>query len=104
MRSPDHFDGVLTAGAPSLNRIKGVRANASDMSHQEFDDADDLDRGDPTERADRYLDLLATLPDLRLVGGAAAPQEHIGVISAALTDCPRRSSLRPVPLREIRDA
>ena len=44
---PTHFEHVLEPGAPWLERIRGVRANASRLSHAELDEAAELDAGDP---------------------------------------------------------
>jgi len=46
---PTHFADVLDAGAPALERIRGLRANASTMSHAELDQAEELDDGDPVD-------------------------------------------------------
>ena len=35
---PTHFADVLEPGAPALERIRGLRANASTMSHAELDE------------------------------------------------------------------
>jgi len=43
---PTHFEPVLSAGAPWVERIRGLRANASRMSHAELNDSPDLDIGD----------------------------------------------------------
>jgi S-methylmethionine-dependent homocysteine/selenocysteine methylase len=37
---PTHFADVLEPGAPALERIRGLRANASTMSHAELDEAE----------------------------------------------------------------
>ena len=81
---PTHFEHVLVGGAPWLERIKGVRANASRQSHAELDAAEELDRGDECELAADYLRLQAVLPDLRVVGGCCGTDHrHIDAISAA---------------------
>lgn len=46
---PTHFEHVLTAEEPWVERIRGLRANASRMSHAELDESPDLDTGDPAE-------------------------------------------------------
>jgi S-methylmethionine-dependent homocysteine/selenocysteine methylase len=82
---PTHFAGALEAGAPWLERIGGIRANASALSHAELDAAEALDDGDPADLAARYAELRARLPALRVVGGCCGTDErHIGAISAAL--------------------
>ncbi|HYX75553.1 MAG TPA: homocysteine S-methyltransferase family protein, partial [Gaiellaceae bacterium] len=49
---PTHFADVLEPGAPWVERIAGVRANASTKSHEELDNSEELDPGDPDELAD----------------------------------------------------
>ena len=44
---PTHLDGALADGGPWRERIRGLRANASTLSHAELDAAEDLDDGDP---------------------------------------------------------
>ena len=51
---PTHFESVLMAGEPWLERVHGLRANASRMSHAELDEATELDAGDPEDLAERY--------------------------------------------------
>jgi S-methylmethionine-dependent homocysteine/selenocysteine methylase len=81
---PSHFDGVLEPGATWTERIRGIRANASTMSHEELDEAEQLDRGDPADLGRRYRDLREQLPHLTVVGGCCGTShEHVGAISAA---------------------
>ena len=44
---PQHFRDVLATDEPWLDRIRGLRANASTLSHAELDAATELDSGDP---------------------------------------------------------
>jgi homocysteine S-methyltransferase len=82
---PAHFADVLTADGP-WHRIRGVRANASRMSHAELDNATELDRGDEAELASGYLALGQALPNLAVVGGCCGTDiRHIDAISAAFT-------------------
>lgn len=82
---PSHFDHVLVPGAAWLRRVKAVRANASRMSHDELDNADELDRGDPEELAADYVKLGELLPELQIVGGCCGTDhEHVGEISRAV--------------------
>lgn len=54
------------------------------MSPAALDDAEDLDRGNPTGLAVEYVALASVLPDLRLVGGCCGTDhEHIEAISSA---------------------
>lgn len=66
---PSHFERVLEAGGPWVERIRGIRANASAMSHAELDDSTELDIGDPMDLAKRYRGLKSVLPRLNVLGG-----------------------------------
>uniref|UniRef100_A0A7S3UZT6 Hcy-binding domain-containing protein n=2 Tax=Aplanochytrium stocchinoi TaxID=215587 RepID=A0A7S3UZT6_9STRA len=46
---PDHFDQVLLDGAGKewRKRLKGIRANSSNKSHEELDNLETIDNGDP---------------------------------------------------------
>src|SRR4029077_7960110 len=48
---PSHFADALHADAPWVRRVRGLRANASGMSHAELNEATELDAGDPAELA-----------------------------------------------------
>jgi homocysteine S-methyltransferase len=84
---PAHFEGSLVDG-DWLERIRGVRANASTMSHAELDAADELDEGDPADLARRYHSLLDRLPALDVLGGCCGTDHrHVGAIArTCLTD------------------
>ena len=60
---------LLAGGEPWLNRLRGLRANASKRSHAELDAAADLDAGDPSELGREYRNLLRRLPHLNVLGG-----------------------------------
>lgn len=79
---PAHFADALEPGAPWATRIKGVRANASTLSHEELDAALELDRGDVPELARHYAALRDLLPDLRVVGGCCGT-DHLHVTAIA---------------------
>jgi S-methylmethionine-dependent homocysteine/selenocysteine methylase len=66
---PTHFMAELPAGAPWLERIVGIRANASCRSHAELDESPDLDAGDPAELGGQYHHLRKILPRLNVLGG-----------------------------------
>ena len=70
---PTHFVGTLAAGEPWLDRIAGLRANASTKSHAELDEAVELDDGNPVDLGLRYRELKSKLPQLNVLGGAAGP-------------------------------
>jgi homocysteine S-methyltransferase len=81
---PSHFGGVIDGGGPWLQRLGGIRANASRMSHEELDDAEELDDGDPAELAREYRALEPGLPALRVLGGCCGTDSrHIAAICDA---------------------
>jgi homocysteine S-methyltransferase len=66
---PSHFDAVLEPGAAWNDRVIGLRANASRLSHAELDEAEELDSGNPEELALEYVALRERLPRLTVLGG-----------------------------------
>jgi homocysteine S-methyltransferase len=83
---PTHFAGVLEPGTPWLERIAGLRANASTKSHEELDASDELDSGDPDDLGERYRSLQEVLPRLTVVGGCCGTDErHVAAVARAVT-------------------
>jgi len=81
---PAHFEHVLEAGAPWVERIRGLRANASRRSHEELDAAEELDEGDPAELAGAHGRLRDRMPALRVLGGCCGTDHrHVDAIAAA---------------------
>jgi S-methylmethionine-dependent homocysteine/selenocysteine methylase len=81
---PTHFASVLDPDQAWTRRIRGVRANASRMSHAELDEAEELDSGDPLELGELYRELRVAHPQLTVLGGCCGTNhEHIGAISTA---------------------
>jgi homocysteine S-methyltransferase len=85
---PSHFASMLEAAGEWKRRIGGIRANASRRSHQELDEATELDVGNPTELAGEYLGLKRALPEVRVVGGCCGTDtRHIaGICERWLAD------------------
>jgi S-methylmethionine-dependent homocysteine/selenocysteine methylase len=80
---PTHFEDVLS-DEPWLERIRGLRANASTRSHAELDEATSLDEGDPLDLGARYAALAAKLPRLTVLGGCCGTDHrHVGAIAGA---------------------
>lgn len=86
---PSHFADTLVCGGDWTDRIGGLRANASRMSHAELDQATALDDGDPLELA-RELSVLSTsLGGLRVVGGCCGTDHrHIEAIARQMPPQP----------------
>jgi len=81
---PDHVARAADGG-PWTQRLLGVRANASRMSHAELDESETLDDGDPDELAGDLLDLTRSFPALRVFGGCCGTDlRHIAATGRAL--------------------
>ncbi|MGH9228030.1 MAG: homocysteine S-methyltransferase family protein [Acidimicrobiales bacterium] len=81
---PTHFEHVLESGGRWRERIGGIRANASRMSHAELDEAEELDDGDPHELGLQYERLRASLPDITVLGGCCGTDlRHVQQIATA---------------------
>lgn len=82
---PDHFRSVLDGSEEALGRLRGVKANASRMSHAELDEAPDLDDGDPPEFGQQLAALHAAHPHLNVLGGCCGTDtRHLAAIASAL--------------------
>jgi S-methylmethionine-dependent homocysteine/selenocysteine methylase len=86
---PTHFDAVLATDEAWRDRVRGLRANASTMSHAELDEAEELDDGNPDDLGARYAALRTRLPRLNVLGGCCGT-DHRHV--AAIRDAWARSS------------
>ena len=81
---PSHFEPVLLASAPWVERIRGLRANASRMSHAELNDSPNLDVGDAAELGRDYVRLKGRLRHLNVMGGCCGTDHrHIERIASA---------------------
>jgi S-methylmethionine-dependent homocysteine/selenocysteine methylase len=86
---PTHFERVLEEDGHWRERIMGLRANASTMSHAELDEATELDDGDPPDLGRRYAGLKDRLPRLTVVGGCCGTDHrHVTEICAAWKTAP----------------
>ena len=88
---PTHFEAVLADGDGWRERIRGLRANASRLSHAELDEATELDSGDPHELGSDYRRLLARLPAHAVFGGCCGTDDrHVAAMAQAVV--PKRSA------------
>lgn len=90
---PDHFRFALEDGATWLQRLRGIRANASRMSHAELDASENLDDGDPVELGEIYAEMHARHKNFNILGGCCGTDtRHIDAIAAACAPLfPQRS-------------
>lgn len=81
---PDHFGDALDPDDPATTRIRGIRANASRMSHEELDNSEELDDGDPAELGTQYAELRKRFPSITVLGGCCGTDaRHINAIAKA---------------------
>jgi S-methylmethionine-dependent homocysteine/selenocysteine methylase len=81
---PTHFVQALAKGETWIDRIHGVRANASALSHAELDESETLDAGDPADLGQRYAALRRDFPGMRILGGCCGTdQRHVSAICEA---------------------
>ncbi len=81
---PTHFERVLAEGGFWLDRIRGLRANASRKSHAELNESPELDVGNPVELGLQYARLKTRLPRLNVMGGCCGTDHrHVEQIAEA---------------------
>lgn len=81
---PMHFEPVLRRGGAWVERIGGLRVNASKMSHAELDNSPVLDIGDIDDLARRYAETVRLIPNMAVFGGCCGTDHrHIGSICEA---------------------
>jgi len=85
---PTHFASVLTVGESWLERIRGLRTNASHKSHAELNESPELDSGNPVELGQEHARLMERLPRLNVIGGCCGT-DHRHVEQIAMACSPR---------------
>ena len=90
---PTHFESAVSGGEPWVQRVGGLRTNASTKSHAELDEAEELDEGDPADLAARHARLQALLPNVNVLGGCCGTDHrHVDAICDAwLAESPARA-------------
>jgi len=77
---PTHFEGALAG----LDRVQGLRANASRCSHEELDNSEVLDDGNPVELGQQFVALMRDNPQLTVLDGCCGTDHrHIAEIGQA---------------------
>ena len=67
-----------------MERIGGLRANASRRSHQELNEAPDLDDGNPEELGAEHAAILRRHSHIRVLGGCCGTDHrHVAAMSRA---------------------
>jgi homocysteine S-methyltransferase len=79
---PDHLDPAVVV----LKRLRGLVANASRCSHEELDNATELDDGDPVELAAQLADWRKRAPQINVLGGCCGTDaRHLRAIARQLS-------------------
>ena len=87
---PIDFTPALDDGS-WVQRIRGLRANASSLAHGQLCQLGHLDEGDPADLATRHGDLRRRYPHINVFGGCCGTDHvHVSAICAAVQ--PARSS------------
>jgi homocysteine S-methyltransferase len=82
---PSHFEHVLGSLGERRGRLRGLRANASRLSHAELDAATELDAGNPQELGEDYARLKHQWSSLNVIGGCCGTDHrHIAAMAAAV--------------------
>jgi S-methylmethionine-dependent homocysteine/selenocysteine methylase len=93
---PDHFSAALPDSPALTGRLRGLRANASRMSHAELDNATALDAGNPEELAALYAGVLHRFPHINVLGGCCGTDHrHVESISDSCRGTATRVAPRP---------
>ncbi len=82
---PRHFEEAVARREPWVDRIRGLRANASRLSHAELEEQKELDIGDPAELGREYAELRRKgLRQLNVMGGCCGTDHrHVEAIASA---------------------
>lgn len=86
---PTHFAAQLVPGE-WLERIRGLRANASAKSHAELNESTELDIGDPADLGQRHADLARRFGRINVLGGCCGTDHrHVDAIARAVLEVRR---------------
>ncbi len=84
---PDHFADTLTGREGWMQRLRGLRANASRLSHAALDAAEELDTGDPQEFGQLHGELRRRFGHLNVFGGCCGTDDsHVAAVTEAVTE------------------
>ena len=78
---PLHMLPAFADGGPWVERVRGLRSNASTLSHAELDEAESLDAGDLDVLVPAHRRLEEQLPSLEIVGGCCGSDaRHVAAL------------------------
>lgn len=83
---PSHFADMLEGDALWLSRIGGLQPNASKMSHEELNNTEELDDGNPEQLAAEVMKIVQQLGSIKVIGGCCGTDfRHIMAMGKACT-------------------
>lgn len=83
---PTHFSHLFHTQERWLNRVKGLRGNASCLSHAELNESETLDEGSPTQFGAELGALKSLSPHITVLGGCCGTDyRHIEQVCKNLT-------------------
>ena len=83
---PTHFSHLFTSDSNCLLRVKGLRGNASCLSHAKLDESDELDEGNPEQFGRELSKLRTSSPHITVLGGCCGTDHrHIEEICRYLS-------------------
>lgn len=86
---PEHLENAFVEG-PWISRLRGIVVNASRCSHEELDNSETLDDGDPIELGAQVAAICARFPHFSIVGGCCGTDmRHMKQIINETTKLPR---------------
>ncbi len=78
---PDHIEGAVSVPGPWRERVVGLLSNASTQSHEQLEEASELDEGDPQLLAAAHSRIERLLPGLSVVGGCCGTDSrHVAAL------------------------
>ncbi|TWT62597.1 homocysteine S-methyltransferase family protein [Rubinisphaera italica] len=79
---PSHFLHLFEEQGEWMQRIQGLRTNASTKSHAELDESTELDIGDPHQLGRDHISLMSSLNNLKVLGGCCGTDlRHVDAIA-----------------------
>jgi homocysteine S-methyltransferase len=78
---PQHLLPAFASPGPWVERIRGLRSNASTLTHAELDEAESLDEGDLAVLVSSHREVEQHLPALEIVGGCCGTDaRHVAAL------------------------
>ena len=74
---PIHCAEPLASGDRRLKRVKGLMPNASSKSHEELEESNELDEGNPTELAEQLREIRKGMPWVNVLAGCCGTDSRL---------------------------